>query len=63
MTKNLPKAIMRRSALKNKLYKYKTPEIKKEYRKHKNFCSRLYKKSTENIRLSVVGSTKRVQKT
>ena len=44
MTKTLRKAIMRRSALKNKFYKDKTPTAERMYKKQKNFCSRLYKK-------------------
>ena len=44
MTKQLRKAIMRRSALENKFRKYKTEEHNKAYRKQKNYCSRLYKK-------------------
>ena len=63
MTKNLRKAIMRRSALKNKLYKYKTPEIKKSTENIRISAVGSTKTSTENIRLSVVGSTRRVQKT
>ena len=44
MTKNLRKAIMRRSALKNKFYNDKSSYSEKMYKKQKNFCSRLYKK-------------------
>ena len=44
MTKQLTKAIMRRSALENKFRKYKTEEHNKVYIKQKNYCSRLYKK-------------------
>ena len=44
MTKTLRKAIMRRSALKNKLYKDYTLENDNAYRKQRNFCSKLYKK-------------------
>ena len=44
MTKVLRKAIMTRSALKNKFYKDSTPENKIAYKKQQNYCSRLYKK-------------------
>ena len=44
MTTSLRKAIMRRSALENKFYKNNTTENNKAYKKHKNYCSRLYKK-------------------
>ena len=44
MTKTLRKAIMRRSALKNKYFKNKTLDSEMEYKKQKNFCSKLYKK-------------------
>ena len=44
MTKTLRKAIMRRSALQNKLYKDNTLENDNAYRKQRNFCSKLYKK-------------------
>ena len=44
MTKTLRKAIMRRFALENTFYKNNTIENNKAYKKHKNYCSRLYKK-------------------
>ena len=44
MTKTLRKAIMRRSALKNKFYRDKSLTTERMYKKQKNFCSRLYKK-------------------
>ena len=44
MTKVLPKAIMRRSALENKYYKVSSAENKRLYRKQRNYCSKLYKK-------------------
>ena len=44
MTKTLRKAIMRRSALKNKFYKIKTFEYQNAFRKQRNFCNRLYKR-------------------
>ena len=44
MTKNLRKAIMKRSKLENKYISNSTVENSNKYKKHKNFCSKLYKK-------------------
>ena len=44
MTKTLRKAIMRRSMLENKCFKNNSLENLVAYRKHKNYCSKLYKK-------------------
>ena len=44
MTKALRKAIATRSRLENRYHKDKTGESLRNYRKQKNFCSRLYKK-------------------
>ena len=44
MTKNLRKAIMKRSQLETKYMKNKTPDNLKLYKKHRNYCSKLYKK-------------------
>ena len=44
ITKTLRKAIMRRSQLETKYLKTKTQTDLKLYKKHKNFCSKLYKK-------------------
>ena len=44
VTKELRKAIMRRSSLKNKFYHSRTDENKQEYLKQKNFCDRLSKR-------------------
>ena len=49
VTKNMRKAIMRRSALENVFYKKKTPESHKAYKKQKNYCSRLYKKERKKF--------------
>ena len=43
-TKTLRKAIMRRSQLETKYHKTKTQTDLKLYKKHKNFCSKLYKR-------------------
>ena len=43
ITKTLRKAIMRRSQLETKYLKTKTRTDLKLYKKHKNFCSKLYK--------------------
>ena len=44
ITKTLRKVIMRRSQLETKYLKTKTQTDLKLYKKHKNFCSKLYKK-------------------
>ena len=44
VTKQLRKAIMKRSFLENKYYKNMSAENRRAYRKQKNFCNRLYKK-------------------
>ena len=44
ITKTLRKAIMRRSQLETKYLKSKTQTDLKLYKKHKNFCSKLYKR-------------------
>ena len=49
MTKNLRKAIMKRSLLENKYISNSTVENKNKYKKHKNFCSRLYKKERKKF--------------
>ena len=48
MSKILRKAIMRRSALENKYRKNSSDENLKKYKKHKSYCSRLYKKRGKN---------------
>ena len=49
MTKNLRKAIMKRSQLENKYISNSTVENRNKYKKHKNFCSKLYKKERKNF--------------
>ena len=44
MTKTLRKAIMRRSAFKNKFYKSKSLQDENAFNKQRNFCNRLYKR-------------------
>ena len=44
MTKTLRKAIMTRSRLENKYQKTKSLEHKENFKKHKNYCNRLYKR-------------------
>ena len=44
VTKDLRRAIMKRSFLENKYYKNMTEENKKAYKKQKNFCDRLSRK-------------------
>ena len=45
ITKELRKAFMKRSQLKNKYYKVKTQSSKLAYKKHRNFCKNLLTKS------------------
>ena len=40
---------MRRSQLETKYLKTKTPENLKIYKKHRNFCSKLYKKERKKF--------------
>ena len=44
VTKKLRKAIMKRSYLENKYYKYRSEYGRKALRKQKNYCNRLYKR-------------------
>ena len=67
MTKALRKAIMRRSSLKNRLFKTFTQENNKAYKKQRNYCSRLYKKERkrfyENLDVKMVTDNKLFWKT
>ena len=49
MTKQLRKAIMRRSQLESKFYKNPSVENRKLYKKQKNYCNRLYKRERCNF--------------
>ena len=49
MTKSLRKAIATRSRLENTYYKNKTEDSKTSYKKHRNYCSRLYKKERKKF--------------
>ena len=44
MTKGLRKAIMRRSELETKYHKHRDIQSLRQYKKQKNFCSKLYRK-------------------
>ena len=46
ISRDLRKAIMKRSQLKNKYYKINTPENLNSYKKQKIFCDKLYKKES-----------------
>lgn len=67
VTKTLRKAIMKRSNLENKYYKNRTEENKQLYKKHKNFCSKLYKKEKKkyytSLNLKEITDNKRFWKT
>ena len=49
MTKNLRKAIMKRSQLENKYISNSTVKNTNKYKKHKTFCSKLYKKERKKF--------------
>ena len=49
MTKAMRKAIMKRSQLESKYYRDSAVENGNEYRKQKNFCSKLYKKERKKF--------------
>ena len=53
MTKNLRKTIMKRSQLENKSIRNSTVENMNKYKKHKNFCSKIYKKERKKVLLCV----------
>ena len=49
VTKKMRKAIMLRSQLQNKLFKYNTMEYQIAFKHQRNYCNRLYKKKEKNI--------------
>ena len=49
MTKNLLKAIMKRSQLENKYISNSKVKNINKYKKHKNFCSKIYKKERKKF--------------
>ena len=63
VTKQLRKAIMHRSHLENKYYKYRTPEHGRAYKKQKNYCNRLYKRERKkyfsNLNLNNITDNKK----
>ena len=67
MTRTLRKAIMKRSELERRYFKYNSSENNKAYRKQKKFCSRLYKKERRkyysSLDISDVTDNKRFWKT
>ena len=67
MTKNLRKAIMKRSYLKTKYFKTNTAESLRLYKKQKNFCSKFYKKERKkycsSLELNKVADNKAFWKT
>ena len=48
VTKRLRKAIMKRSNLENKFYKYSSEVNRISFKKQKNYCNRLYKRERRN---------------
>ena len=67
MTKALPKAIMKRSELNTKYHKTKSIGDYNNYKKQRNFCSKLYKKERknfyENLNISNITDNKKFWKT
>ena len=67
MTKTLRKAIMRRSALEKKYFKSKSLGDKYAFKKHRNFCNRLYKREKRkyfnNLNLKDITDNKTFWKT
>ena len=53
MTKNLRKAIIKRSQLENKYTSNSTVENMNKYKKHKKFCCKLYKNKEEKVLFSI----------
>ena len=49
----LKKAIMKRSQLENKYISNSTVENMNKYKKHKNFCCKLYKNKEEKVLFSI----------
>jgi len=66
MTKQLRKAIMRRSYLEHQFYKHKTTYLQHAYKKQKNYCNRLYKRERRkfysNINLNDITDNKKFWK-
>jgi len=62
VTKVLRKAIMKRSSLETKYFKNRTQESLENYKRQKNYCSRLYKKERKKyfngLKTSVVSDNK-----
>ena len=63
VTEQLGKAIMHRSYLENKYYKYRSPVHWQAYKKQKNYCNRLYKRERKryysNLNLSNITDNKK----
>ena len=67
MTKTLHKAIMKRSGLASKYHKTKSTEDYNNYKKQRNFCSKLYKKERRkfcnNLNIKDITDIKKFWKT
>ena len=67
MTKQLRKAIMRRSELESKYLKNRTVDNKAKFKKQKNYCSKLYKKEGRkfysDLKLNKITDNKQFWKT
>ena len=53
MTKTLCKAIMKQSELASKYHKTKNTKDYNNYKKQRNFCSKLYKKGRERNSIAI----------
>ena len=64
MTKELSKAIMRRTKLRNQFLKKWTPEAKLKYNKQRNLCANLLRKAKinhlENLDLKDINDNKKL---
>ena len=55
MTKDLHKAIMKRSRLRNKFVRYRTDISRDEYKKQRNLCVCLLKKAKKDHKMEKLG--------
>ena len=67
MNKILSKAIMTRSRLRNKFLNFPCVENRNAYKKHRNYCTRLFKKEKkkfyDNIDISLITDNSKFWKT
>ena len=67
MNKDMRKAIMDRSRLQNRMYNCNTPENQHAYKRQRNYCNRLYKRTRKefyaNLNLSDITDNKKFWRT